>query len=133
MKFIISYEIHNSQPTSGSASKMPRHPPVDLYTNLLYLPTVQCPGRHPASPKRVKAAFPPAFCHHHGNNRDPEAGWGYLTREEARLLTIARAHDWTRDCLYELVARDLEVQMDAVHVEDAIDTLATSEDEETKE
>jgi hypothetical protein len=102
-------------------------------TNLLYLPTVQCPGRHPASPKRVKAAFPPAFCHHHSNNRDPEAGWGYLTREEARLLSIARAHDWPRDCLDELIARDLEAQMDAVHVEDAIDTLATSEDEETKD
>jgi hypothetical protein len=128
MKFIISDSLLDPP----RATKMPRLPPVELYTNLMHLPTVQCPGRHPASPKRIKAAFPPAYCHLHGNNRDPEAGWAYLIRGEARLLSIARLHGWTAECLDELIARDLEAQMDAVHVDDGIDTLATSEDEEAK-
>jgi hypothetical protein len=109
-------------------------PDVDLYLNVNQLPTVQCPGRHPASPKNIKATFPPAYCHWHGNNQDPHAGWAYITRDEARLLTIARRHDWSQDCLDELMARDLEAQMERVSVEDAIDTLTTTDDdEESKE
>ncbi|ETI31002.1 hypothetical protein F443_21955 [Phytophthora nicotianae P1569] len=101
------------------------HPPVVLYLNTQNMPRVQCAGRHPTSPRNVRAAFGPAYCHHHGNNQDPHAGWAYITREEAQLLSIARRNTWTQDALEEMVARDLEEHMERVE-------LAASDEEEVE-
>ncbi|KAG7375817.1 hypothetical protein PHYPSEUDO_015189 [Phytophthora pseudosyringae] len=103
-------------------------PPVELYTNLSRVPTQQCSGNHPSSPRQVKAAFAPAYCFMHGNNQDPACGWAYITRDEAHLLSIARRNIWTAEALEEMIARDLEVGMNAVAIEET-----TDEEEETKE
>jgi hypothetical protein len=99
-------------------AKMPL-PPCRLYTNLTQLPTQICGGNPPSSPRRVRAEFPPAWCHHHGNNADPTVGWAYLTRAEADMLTILRQRLWFNEALDELHARDLEVGIGGVVIADA--------------
>ncbi|ETM98043.1 hypothetical protein PPTG_19843 [Phytophthora nicotianae INRA-310] len=90
------------------------------------MPRVHCAGNHPTSPRSVRAAFSPADCHHHGNNEDPHAGRAYVTREDLNLLIITRRNVWTQDTLEEMVARDLEEQMERVRIDDQAMSRASS-------
>jgi hypothetical protein len=103
-------------------------PPCRLYTNLTRLPTQQCGGNHPSSPRSVRAEFAPAYCHHHGNNADPTVGWAYLTRDEATMLTILRQRLWFDEALSELRARDLEVGIQSVEIADTPSDDSSSEE-----
>ncbi|KAG7375563.1 hypothetical protein PHYPSEUDO_000649 [Phytophthora pseudosyringae] len=106
-------------------------PPVELYTNTNQLPTVACPGNHPVSPRSVKACFPPAFCWAHSRNQAPKAGWAYITAEEAAMLSILRRFGWFQDAYEELLAREVEQQMNGVSIE--TDGSETDDAEETKD
>jgi CII-binding regulator of phage lambda lysogenization HflD len=52
------------------------------------------------------------LCLYHGNHCDPDVGLAYLTREDARLMSMAREHDWTHDCLDELIEKVKAVRSD---------------------
>jgi hypothetical protein len=106
-------------------------PQVELYTNTNQLPTVDCPGRHPVSPRAVKACFPPAWCWAHSRNQAPAAGWAYITSGEAAMLSILRRFDWFQDAYEEILAREVEQQMGDVSI--AGDNADTDDAEETKE
>ncbi|KAF1774353.1 hypothetical protein GQ600_19738 [Phytophthora cactorum] len=71
----------------------------------------------------VRATFCPAYCHYHGNNQEPHAGWAYIAREEARLLSIARRNLLTQDAVEEMIPRDVEEQMERVEIGDDVDEV----------
>ncbi|KAG6609602.1 uncharacterized protein IUM83_00988 [Phytophthora cinnamomi] len=93
-------------------------PLVQLYLNTNQRPTVQCPGNHQRSPRNVKATFPPAFCWTHANNQDSTAGWAYIKRDEAAMLTILRERGWFEDAYDELRACDLEDRLGTVVIDE---------------
>uniref|UniRef100_A0AAV2Z589 Uncharacterized protein n=1 Tax=Lagenidium giganteum TaxID=4803 RepID=A0AAV2Z589_9STRA len=88
----------SSDSSSDSSSNSSRtRIAVELYHNTASLPTQPCVCPHPPRKKHptVKATFPPAFCYHHRHheNNINRAGWGYITAEEARLISLLRRTD----------------------------------------
>ena len=79
-------------------------PQVILLTASLKVPTLKC---HRCK-RREKAGYQPFLCVKHRNEDDPEDGWGYISRNEARMLNILRIRGWTDDAFEEVRAINTE-------------------------
>ncbi|KAJ8528688.1 hypothetical protein ON010_g14640 [Phytophthora cinnamomi] len=100
----------------SSVRRLP--PSINLYTNVNQLPTVNCPGRHPNSPRAVKATFHSALYWAPSRIQAPAAGWKYITAEETAIRSIPRCYVWFEEAMDKTTARELELHTDSVSLED---------------
>ncbi|KAE9342986.1 hypothetical protein PF008_g9898 [Phytophthora fragariae] len=80
-------------------------PPITLLSTLASVPTVRCSFDDPKGCKRpIRATHSPVLCAFHRDRADPEDGWAFISREEARLLNILRDKGWTDDALQDVMS-----------------------------
>ncbi|GMF65421.1 unnamed protein product [Phytophthora lilii] len=79
-------------------------PPITLLSTTTGCPTVRCDKCN----RPVRAQFEPAYCPYHRDRADPQSGWAFISRDEARLLNIMRENGWTEEALRDAI--DLHAQ-----------------------
>ncbi|GMF35877.1 unnamed protein product [Phytophthora lilii] len=85
-----------------SQSTMDQKPPITLLSTTTGCRTVRCNKCN----RPVRAQFEPAYCPYHRDRADPQSGWAFISRDEARLLNVLRETGWTEDALRD--ALDLQ-------------------------
>lgn len=74
-------------------------PPITLLSTTTGQPTVNCAMCR----RTVRAPFEPAYCPYHRDRADPQSGWAFIDRDEARLINIMREMGWTVDALHDAI------------------------------
>lgn len=90
---------------------------------VLVATTTPLPGRACASSNcgnTVRGQFDPVYCSHHRGLQPYAVGWGYIYRDEARLLSLLRSTGRTREVLEELTINGLVTVMDAATIANPI-------------
>jgi hypothetical protein len=92
--------------------------PVVLHTNLAGIATRPC-ARCTNRTNLIRGQFDPVYCAAHRMNGDLEIGWGYIYREEARMLSLLRAHGWTLLAVNDATENDLSTRLGAATIQPA--------------
>ncbi|RLN86364.1 hypothetical protein BBJ28_00020476 [Nothophytophthora sp. Chile5] len=92
---------------------------------LLYIGIVNPPKER--CDETVRAEFGPVRCQYHRPS-DPVIGWSWITHEEARILTILRTNEWTKETLDEFIMRDHNQSI--INITKGVDDAAISDEED---
>jgi hypothetical protein len=83
-------------------------PPITLLSTTDDVPTVRCGYTEKRCRRRFKATYEPALCAFHRDRADPQDGWAFISRKEARLLNILRERGWTDGALQDVLSLNTE-------------------------